>query len=357
MPRGRQDQLQIAVVAPMLLPVPPQNAGGTERVIHDLIHGVIKLGHSVTLFGPLDSAVGGSVQGPSVSVSRLQREHSRVPGATLAVLEAALLDRVRRNADRFDAIHLHTEFAHAAVLHEVRSRTLTTVHWRCDELDRQLFFEAFPDLPVAAISADQAKSIPPSNLRGVVHHGFDAGRYRAGPGSSDTLAFLGRMTDQKRPEWAIELARRTGKTLKLAGNIDGGNPAHFRDHVAPHLGPTIEYLGEVDDRGKQALFGEAAALVLPVDWPEPFGLVMIEAMACGTPVIAWKRGAVPEVIEDGATGFVVNSMDEAERAVARLDEIDRAHVRARFEERFSADRMARDYCRIYRQLAGGNGGG
>ena len=351
MSRGRQDQLQIAVVAPMLLPVPPQNAGGTERVIHDLIRGVIKLGHKVALFGPLDSRVDGAVEGPSVSVAQLRETHSRVPGATLPVLEAALLDQVRQAADRFDAIHLHTEFAHAAVLHAVRPRTLTTVHWRCDELDRQLFFKAFPDLPVAAISADQAKSIPASNLQGIVHHGFEVDRYRAGPGSADTLAFLGRMTDQKRPEWAIELARRTDMGLKLAGNVDGGNPEHFRNHVEPHLDAKIEYCGEVDDRGKQNLFGHAAALVLPVDWPEPFGLVMIEAMACGTPVIAWNRGAVPEVIEHGVTGFVVDSMDEAEQAVSRLGEIDRTVVRKRFETRFSADRMARDYVRIYERLA------
>ena len=273
-----------------------------------------------------------------------------MPGATGAVLEAALLEAVRLRAGDYDAIHCHTEFAHAAVLGEHRARTLTTVHWRCDELDRQLFFRSFPDLPVAAISRSQAEAIPASNLRGVVHHGFALDRYRMGPGDGGHLAFVGRMTDQKRPERAIELARRTGRPLRLAGNIDPGNPAHFRSHVEPALGGGISYIGEVDDAGKQDLLGSAAALVFPIDWPEPFGLVMIEAMACGTPVIAWRNGAVPEVVEHGITGFIVDDMDAAEDAVRRLPEIDRTTVRRRFESRFTADVMARNYIELYRTL-------
>lgn len=342
--------LRVAVVAPMLLPVPPQNAGGTERIIGDLIREFIKTGHNPLLFGPTDSAVECEVVGPSVSVARLRATTSRVPGATLAVLEAALLDMVRERAHEFDAIHCHTEFAHAAVLAEHRARTLTTIHWRCDELDRQAFFQAFPDLPVAAISAAQGTSIPASNLAGVVHHGIPADRYTLGVGG-EGLAFLGRMTDQKRPERAVEIARRGGRPLRLAGNIDPGNPAHFHTHVEPALGGGIEYVGEVDDAAKQDLLGNAAALLMPIDWPEPFGLVMIEAMACGTPVIAWRHGAVPEIVEHGQTGFVVDTMDEAVAAVGRLHEIDRAHVRARFEARFTAERMARDYVALYRQLA------
>ena len=338
-----------------MLPVPPRLAGGTERVIADLIRGVIKVGHSVDAFVPTDSALDATNRAAIPSLQSLREAAAnagpRVPGATPAVLEAALLESVRAHADDYDVVHCHTEFAHAAVLGTMRARTLTTVHWRCDELDRQLFFRAFPDLPVAAISHDQARSVPPSNLAGVVHHGFEADRYAPGPGSRDTLAFLGRMTDQKRPERAIELARRTGMGLRLAGNLDPGNPAHFERHVAPYLGGRIEHVGEVDDGGKQALLGGAAALVFPIDWPEPFGLVMIEAMACGTPVIAWRRGAVPEIVEDGITGFVVDDMEGAVRAVSRLPEIDRGAVRRRFEERFGADRMARDYCAIYERLA------
>ena len=159
------------------------------------------------------------------------------------------------------------------------------------------------------------------------------------------------MTDQKRPERAIELARRTGRPLALAGNLDPGNPAHFRDHVEPHLSDSVRYVGEVDDAGKQALLGNAAAFIMPIDWPEPFGLVMIEAMACGTPVIAWRRGAAPEIVEDGVTGFLVDDMDGAVAAVGRLGEIDREVVRDRFERRFTSSRMAKDYIKLYSQLA------
>ena len=349
--RGDGEGLQIAVVAPLQLPVPPRNAGGTERVIADLIRGVIKRGHNVEFFGPADSEVPCPIGFPHPSIQALRAREPRVPGATGAVLEAALLDAVRTRAHEFDVIHLHTEFAHAAVLAEHRARTLTTIHWRTDELDRRLFFESFPDLPVCAISHDQARHVPASNLAGVVHHGFEAGRYRAGRGAADQLAFLGRMTDQKRPERAIELARRTGMKLRLAGNLDPGNPAHFERLVRPHLGSGIEHVGEVDDTAKQDLLGNAAALVFPVDWPEPFGLVMIEAMACGTPVIGWRNGAVPEVVEDGVTGFVVDDMEGAVRAVRRLPEIDRALVRQRFEERFTADRMVEETLAIYRRLA------
>ena len=344
-------RLRVAMVAPMLLPVPPRHSGGTERIVADLVGSVVNLGWVPTLFGPLDADLPCEVIGPAPSISVLRERHDRVPGATLAVLEAALLDMVRVRAGEFDVIHCHTEFAHAAVLGEHRARTLTTIHWRCDELDRQLFFEAFPDLPVAAISADQGMSIPAGNLRGIVPHGIAGDRYRAGPGGRG-LAFLGRMTDQKRPERAIELARRTGRPLTLAGTVDPGNPTHFRRHVEPHLSETIRFVGELDDQGKQTLLGEADAFVMPIDWPEPFGIVMVEAMACGTPVIAWARGAAPETVEQGVTGFLVEDMDEAVRAVGRLHEIDRRVVRQTFERRFTADRMANDYIKLYRELAG-----
>ena len=354
--RVDSERLRLAVVAPVQLPVPPQNAGGTERMIADLIRAVIKQDHTVDCFAPSDSGifdlpkVGGKDYFPYQSVTALRDSHARVPGATGGVLDAALLESVRLRADDYDAIHCHTEFAHAAVLGEHRSRTLTTVHWRCDELDRQLFFQSFPDLPVAAISESQSRAIPTSNLRGVVHHGFDVDRYRAGDGAGGYIAFVGRMTDQKRPDRAIELARRSNMPLRLAGNVDPGNPAYFAERVEPFLGDTITYVGEVDDPGKQDLLGNAAALAFPIDWPEPFGLVMIEAMACGTPVIAWRNGAVPEVIEDGITGFVVDSMDGAVEAMKRIGELDRRVVRKRFEERFTSDVMASNYLRLYRAL-------
>ena len=353
--RSNSQRLRLAVVAPVQLPVPPLGAGGTERIINDLIRSVVKQGHTVDCFAPTDSrvfeteGVGGRGNYPFPSLASLRAEHARVPGATGSVLDAAMLESVRVRADQYDAIHCHTEFAHAAVLGDHRSRTLTTVHWRCDELDRQVFFQSFPDLPVAAISRSQAQAIPSSNLRGVVYHGFPVDRYVRGEGGS-YLAFVGRMTDQKRPDRAIDLAKHVDLPLRLAGNIDPGNPTYFRDRVAPDLGDRIEYVSEVDDPGKQDLLGNALAFVFPIDWPEPFGLVMIEAMACGTPVIAWRNGSVPEIVEHGVTGFIVDTMDEAVDAVRRVGEIDRLLVRKRFEERFTSDIMARKYVELYRAL-------
>ncbi len=267
-----------------------------------------------------------------------------------AVLEALQLEALRRHLDAFDIVHCHGEFAHAALLGAKRRHSLTTIHWRVDELDRALFFAGFPDLPVAAISAAQEAGIPASNRAGVVHHGIDRHRYRPGRGNGGYAAFVGRMTDQKRPDTAIRVANAAGMPIRLAGTIDVGNPGYFDEQVRPLLGPAAEYVGPVDDTGKQALLGGATALLFPIDWPEPFGLVMIEAMACGTPVVAWNRGSVPEVIEEGVTGFVVSSEEEAVAALREAARLDRATVRARFEARFTAERMAADYVAIYRRL-------
>ncbi len=267
-----------------------------------------------------------------------------------------MLEALRVHLDEFDVIHCHGEFAHAALLGRRRAHSVTTVHWRVDELDRQLFFDGFPDLPVAAISHAQARAVPRSNLAGVVHHGLNAERFTLGAGDGGYLAFIGRMTDQKRPDRAIEVARKTGYPLKLAGGVDVGNPGWFDAHVAGHLDESIVHVGTVDDTQKQALLGGAAALLFPIDWPEPFGLVMIEAMACGTPVIAWRNGSVEEVVEHGVTGFIVETIGEAAAAVARLAELDRARIRERFLARFTAERMARDYVALYERLLALEGG-
>jgi glycosyltransferase involved in cell wall biosynthesis len=267
-----------------------------------------------------------------------------------AALDALQLEALRLRLDAFDIVHCHGEFAHAALLGERRRHSLTTVHWRVDELDRALFFAGFPDLPVAAISAAQEAGIPASNRAGVVHHGIRADRYafRAEPGAH--VAFVGRMTDQKRPDVAIRVARAAGLPIRLGGTIDVGNPDYFEREVRPLLGADATYCGPVDDAEKGSLLGGARALLFPIDWPEPFGLVMIEAMACGTPVVAWNRGSVPEIVEEGVTGFVVASEAEAVAALGRIGTLDRAAIRARFEERFTAQRMARDYLAIYRRL-------
>jgi glycosyltransferase involved in cell wall biosynthesis len=345
-----QQVIRVAQVAPNIFPTPPEHHGGTERIVHDLSMALRNLGIDVTLFAPSDSATDLPRIGDHPSLAALERRNRSVPPGVPAALDALQLEALRLRLDQFDIVHCHGEFAHAALLGPRRRHSLTTVHWRVDELDRALFFAGFPDLPVAAISAAQEAGIPAPNRAGLVHHGIARDRYtlRAEPGAH--VAFVGRMTDQKRPDTAIRVARAAGLPIRLGGTIDVGNPDYFERKVRPLLGPDACYLGPVDDAAKADLVGGARALLFPIDWPEPFGLVMIEAMACGTPVIAWNRGSVPEIVEDGVTGFVVASEAEAVDALARIDRLDRRQVRRRFEARFTAERMARDYLAIYRRL-------
>ena len=340
--------LRIAQVAPVIYPTPPRGTGGTERVVSDLTEALMAMGHDVTLIAPSDSVTTARHLSAHPSLSALEAYHGRVAPGVPAALEAAHLGLLAAHLAEFDIVHCHGEFAHAAVLGSRIGRSLTTVHWRLDELDRRLFFHSFPELPVAAVSQAQARDLPRANRAGVVHHGIPVDRFVAGPGGKG-VAFIGRMTDQKRPDVAIRAARAAGRPIRLAGGVDVGNPRYFDERVAPLLGDDAVHVGEVDDRAKQVLLGEAAALLFPIDWPEPFGLVMIEAMACGTPVIAWDRGSVREVVEPGVTGFIVKTEEEAVAALAEVDTLDRARVRARFEERFTATRMAEDYVTLYRQ--------
>ena len=345
-------QLRVAQVAPNIFPTPPELAGGTERIVHDLCKGLKSLNVSVTLFAPADSGCDIRRIGDQPSLHSLETIHGQIPPSIPQVLEAIQMEALRRRLDDFDVIHCHGEFAHAAILGERRRNSLTTIHWRVDELDRRLFFAAFPDLPVAAISASQEAGIPSSNRAGVVHHGLDADRFVRGPGTAGHVAFIGRMTDQKRPDAAIRVARKAGMAIRLAGEVDVGNPTYFERRVRPLLGADAVHLGPVNDEAKQALLGDAEALLFPIDWPEPFGLVMIEAMACGTPVVAWRRGSVPEIVEEGVTGFIVESEEEAVAALKRVASLDRKTIRERFEARFTAQRMARDYLAIYTRLSG-----
>lgn len=340
--------LRIVQIAPVIYPTPPGKTGGTERVVSDLTEALMAMGHEVTLIAPSDSVTTARHLSAHPSLRALQAYHGPVAPGVPAALEAAQLGLLAKHLHEFDIVHCHGEFAHAAVLGDRIGRSVTTVHWRLDELDRKLFFHSFPELPVAAISAAQARDLPRANRAGVVHHGIPVDRFEPGAGG-EGVAFIGRMTDQKRPDVAIRVARAAGRPIRLAGGIDVGNPRYFDEQVAPLLGADAEHVGEVDDRGKQALLGGAAALIFPIDWPEPFGLVMIEAMACGTPVIAWDRGSVREVVEHGVTGFVVKSEEAAVEALAQIDTIDRAKVRERFEARFTATRMAEDYVTLYRE--------
>jgi len=346
--------LRIAQVAPNIFPVPPFDHGGTERIVEDLCVALRDLGAKVTLFAPSDSATELNPVGNLPSLHALEARYGRVPPSIPAVLEAAQMEGLRRRLPEFDIVHCHGEFMHALVLGERRPQSLTTIHWRVDELDRELFFSSFPDLPVAAISRSQESGIPLANRAGVVLHGLAENRYALGAGDGGYLAFVGRMTDQKRPDTAIEVARAAGRPIRLAGTVDVGNPLYFDSRVRPLLGADATYVGPLGDHEKGMLLRGAEALLFPVDWPEPFGLVMIEAMACGTPVIGWAKGSVGEIVEDGVTGFVVRTEQEAVEAVAKARRLDRAAIRRRFTERFTARRMAEDYLAIYRRLARGN---
>ncbi|WP_239807276.1 glycosyltransferase family 4 protein [Croceicoccus hydrothermalis] len=342
--------MRIAHVAPVIHPVPPVTYGGTERVIADIAAAQVEDGHEVTLFGPADCTLPDVWHvGDYHSLSWHEQQGGSAPPGLPAVLEAQLLRDVLTHGGGHDVVHLHGSAHASAAASALGIPALRTIHWRADEPDHVEHFRAFPHERIIAISNAQAGAVPAGNLAGVVHHGMPTERYRAGDGSGGYLAFLGRMTDQKRPDRAIDLARATGRDLRLAGPVDPGNPGYFDEVVLPALDNRIRHVGSVDDAQKQGFLGKAAALVFPIDWPEPFGLVMIEAMACGTPVIAWRQGSVPEVIEDGVTGIVVDSVAEA---IDRMDEVlqlDRSAIRRRFEERFSAQRMARETLALYRE--------
>ncbi|MGB7404964.1 MAG: glycosyltransferase family 4 protein [Pacificimonas sp.] len=341
--------MRIAQLAPMVFPVPPVTHGGTERVVHDLTEALVAAGQDVTLFAATDSRTSAKLLGVRESLAATIGDDDE-PAGLLEALEAANLEALRSRLDEFDIIHAHVATAHAEMLGDARAPSLTTIHWRADQDDRRAMFADHPHLPVNSISQDQGRAIPATNHVGTVHHGIPFDRFQLGPGGGPA-AFIGRMTDQKQPDAAIRIADAAGVRLTLAGTVDRGNPTYFAEQVEPLLGAGASFFGAVDERQKQTLLGDARALIFPIDWPEPFGLVMIEAMACGTPVVAFRRGSVPEIVEDGVTGFVVDTEDEAVSALRAAATLDRARIRQRFEASFTSDRMARDYLRLYRQLA------
>ncbi len=341
--------MKIAQVAPLQFTVPPTDHGGTERVVADLATALVDRGHDVTLFAANGSRTPATLEAQGPCVSSVANAPPSLPSA----MECIMLDRVAALADTFDIIHCHTELYHAAVLREYRHKCLMTIHWRADERDRQVYFDHFTDQKVAAISRSQAAGFPAINCAGIVHHGIAEDRYRLDDGAGGYCAFLGRLTDQKRPDRAIEIAAAAGLPIRLGGTRDVGNPTYFDTVVAPMLDDDARYVGPVPEADKQAFLGSARVLLFPIDWPEPFGLVMIEAMACGTPTVAWRNGSTAEIIEDGVTGFVVDTMGEAVDAVKRAAALDRQAVRRAFEKRFTAAHMAQGYETLYDTLRTG----
>jgi glycosyltransferase involved in cell wall biosynthesis len=339
--------MRIAQIAPLYECVPPKRYGGTERVVAYLTDELVDLGHDVTLF-----ASAGSRTRAMLVPCRDQALRLDVGLRSDLAAHILMLEEVSRRADEFDVIHFHVDLLQMPFFRDLAGRTVTTLHGRLDICDLPPFYAQFPDFPLVSISNAQRRALPGANWIHTVYHGLpkDLCRPAVSP-TGDYLAFLGRISPEKCPDRAIEIAKRAGMRLKIAAKVDAVDRNYFEQRIEPLLAhPLIEYVGEIGDAEKSAFLSNARALLFPIDWPEPFGLVMIEAMACGTPVIAFRRGSVPEVLEDGRTGCLVEDLESAIEAVYKLDQFDRSAIRARFEERFTVQRMASDYVSVYRSL-------
>jgi glycosyltransferase involved in cell wall biosynthesis len=343
--------MKIAQIAPLVESVPPTLYGGTERVVSWLTEELVRQGHDVTLFASGDSVTAAKLEAIVPRGLRLDGIHDSTPYNTV------MLNQVSARRDEFDVIHFHTDFFQYPLFRGLAHKTVTTLHGRQDLPELPDIYRAFPHMPLVSISDHQRLPVPPVNWMGTVYHGLPETLLKEGDGQGDDkggyLAFLGRICPDKGPLEAIEIARRAGMRLKMAAKVDPADQEYYDEMVKPVLdaSPHVEFIGEINDAAKPEFLGNAAALLFPISWPEPFGLVMIESMACGTPVIAFRCGSVPEIMEDGLTGFVVETVDEAVAALAKLDTLFRPSIRSRFEERFSVAAMAREYVKIYERLA------
>ncbi len=343
--------MRIAQIAPLFEAVPPRLYGGTERVVSYLTEALVAQGHNVTLFASGDSRT--TARLVSCSKGALRLDPARPNPAIPHILE---LEAVAARADDFDVLHFHCDTLHFPMARRSPVPTLTTLHGRQDLQDLARLYREFDDVPLVSISQAQRLPVPWANWIGTVHHGLPldllAPAAKTGNGGGGYLAFLGRFSPEKRFDRAVAIARRTGLKLKAAAKADAADCDYFEAVIRPLLAdPQVEWLGEIGEADKAAFLGEARAHLFPIDWPEPFGLVMVEAMACGTPTIAWPCGSVPEILEEGVTGFTVSSIDAAAEAVAACASFDRIACRAAFECRFTAGRMAKDYVRLYRRIA------
>jgi glycosyltransferase involved in cell wall biosynthesis len=337
--------MKIAQIAPLMESVPPRLYGGTERVVSHLSEELVRRGHEVTLFA----------SGDSVTSARLVAGAAQAIRLNPAIIDyiphyMIMLDKLRRSAHHFDILHFHIDSFHMPLFRDMGAKTVTTLHGRQDLPDLLPMYRAFPEMPLVSISNAQRQPIAEANFAKTIYHGLPldllSPNYEPRGGY---LAFLGRISPEKRPDRAIAIASALGLRLKIAAKVDKADEAYFRDVIAPLLDrPGIEFVGEINDRDKIKFLGDALALLFPIDWPEPFGLVMIEAMACATPILGFRCGSVSEIIDDDVTGRAVASVDEAVRLLPHVMRLDRRAVRRRFEERFSASRMAADYLDVYR---------
>jgi len=341
--------MRIAQVAPLHEACPPRLYGGTERVVSYLAEALVDLGHHVTLFASGDSRTKAEL---APGCERALRLDSTVLDPL--VYHMVMFNRVSAQAAQFDVIHFHTDYLHFAIFANSACPIVTTLHGRLDLPDLQVVYAEFPDVPLVSISDSQRRPLAWANWCATIAHGLPPNLYPLGGGSGGYLAFIGRISPEKRLDLAIEIARRVGLPLHIAAKIDKVDRCYFEEVIRPLLaGPGVEFFGEISDAEKASFLGRAGALLFPIDWPEPFGLSMIEAMANGTPVVGFRRGAVPEVIDEGVTGFIVDDVDAAVAAVPRALQLDRRSVRRQFELRFCVERMARDYLAVYEGLLDG----
>ena len=344
-PRG-QPSMRIAQVSPLAESVPPRLYGGTERIVSYLTEELVAAGHDVTLFASGDSQTAAELVSPCRRALRLDADcRDRL---TYYVLQT---EQVAARARDFDLIHGHIDYLSFPMWRRLRIPSVTTLHGRLDLRDLIPVFREFTDMPLVSISDAQRAPVPWANWADTVYHGLPDDLYQLYPEPGDYLAFLGRISPEKRVDLAIEIARRAGMTIRIAAKIDPADGPYFREVVAPLMKMRhVDYLGEIAETDKGEFMGRALAMLFPIDWPEPFGLVMIESMACGTPVVAFRRGSVPEVIEDGVSGWIADDLDSAVEAVCRVRQLSRHACRGAFERRFSARRMAADYTDVYRKL-------
>jgi glycosyltransferase involved in cell wall biosynthesis len=341
--------MRIAQVAPLYESVPPELYGGTERVVSYLTEELVRQGHEVTLFASGDSRTRARL------VEVCPRALWRDPGCRETLPHhVRQMELVFRDVSRFDVLHFHTDYLHFPLLRRHPCASVTTLHGMMHPPDLGELFDEYDDVPLVSISDSQRRPIPWANWQATVYHGLPRNLHTFREQRGEYLAFLGRASREKGLDRAVEIARRSGMQLKVAAKIYPEERAYFTDTLRPLMdaaGSLVEFVGEVGGKGKDDFLGNAHAVLFPIDWPEPFGLVMIEALACGTPVIAFRNGSVPEVIDHGETGFVVGSLEEAVEAVGRVSELSRRRCRQVFEQRFDAARMARDYLDVYRRLA------
>ncbi len=340
--------VRIAQVAPLYESVPPRLYGGTERVVSWLTEELVRMGHQVTLFASGDSVTSAELVPACPAALRLDASCRDA-----LAHHVCLLELVFRRLDCFDLVHFHIDYLHFPLSRRHSFAHVTTLHGRLDMPDLRPLYQEFADVPLVSISDAQRRPLPWVNWQATVHHGLSPSLCTFRRQGGTDLVFLGRVSPEKGVDRAIEIARRSGRKLKIAAKVDCADRDYYEEQIKPLLeaaGPRVEFIGEVGGADKDRFLGEAYALLFPIDWPEPFGLVMIEALACGTPVIAFRNGSVPEVIEDGVTGFIVENVDQAVEAVERVAGLSRARCRQVFEERFSAHRMARDYLAVYHRL-------